>query len=76
MTRIIAAIFTLCVIALVVYLLFTAPWVIGVIIIGGGFAIIAWIVIMAIYAGTLTVLTDVERKIRHRKIRRQSEDKS
>lgn len=73
MNNLIATVATFAFVSAVGYLLVVAPWVIGAVIICGGALVIAWIVTMAVYTETLTLLETRDLAIRRRKARRKNE---
>lgn len=72
MNKLIAMLATLIIMGVVGYLLVVAPWVIGTVVIIGGMMAIAWILIMALYTGMLSLLETLDLAIHRRRARRRN----
>lgn len=73
MNKLIAMVITLIIVGVVGYLLVVAPLVIVAVIIIGGMMATAWIIIMALYTGMLSMLETLDLAIhRRRRTRRRN----
>lgn len=72
MNKLIAMVATLIITGVIAYLLVVAPWVIGAVVIIGGMMAIAWILIMALYTGMLSLLESLDLANHRRRARRQN----
>lgn len=72
MNKLIAMVATLIIMGVIAYLLVVAPWVIGAVVIIGGMMAIAWILIMALYTGMLSLLESLDLANHRRRARRQN----
>ena len=72
MNKLIAMVTTLIIVGVIAYLLVVAPWTIGAVVIIGGMMAIAWIIIMALYAGILSLLESLDLANHRRRARRRN----
>ena len=72
MNKLIAMAATLIIVCAVGYLLVVAPWVIGTVVIIAWMMFIAWILIMVLYTGMLSLLETLDLAIHRRRARRRN----